>query len=54
MERFLAEARDEMTEGRKAARDPLYALQISDGAHFRDRRDLLCVGLDAMLGNDEP
>jgi hypothetical protein len=53
-ERFLAEARDEATKGRKAACDLLYAFQISDGAHFGDRRDFFWVGLDATLRNDEP
>jgi hypothetical protein len=43
-----------MTEGRKAARDPLYALQISDRAHFGDRYNFFRIGFDASLGNDEP
>jgi hypothetical protein len=33
-ERFFAEARNEATEGCKAACDPLHALQITDRAHF--------------------
>jgi hypothetical protein len=53
-ERLLVEARDKMTKGRKAAHDLLYTLQISDRAHFRDYGDFFWVGLDAMLGNDEP
>jgi hypothetical protein len=52
-ERFLTEAQDEVIESRKAARDLLYALQISNGAHFGDRRDFFWVGLNATLGNDE-
>jgi hypothetical protein len=51
---FLVEARDEATKGRKAASDLLYALQISDGAHFGDHGDFFRVGLDATLKNDEP
>jgi hypothetical protein len=53
-ERFFAEARNETVERRQAARDPLYALQISDGAHLGYRSDFFWVGLDATLRHDEP
>jgi hypothetical protein len=52
MKSVLISIRDD-TEGRMAARDPLYALQIMDRAHLGDCGDVFWVGLDATLGNDE-
>jgi hypothetical protein len=50
----FAEARDETAQSRKTSRDSLYAFQVLDGPHASVGRDLLRVGLDAPLGDDEP
>jgi hypothetical protein len=46
--------RDEKAEGRKTSHDSLYAFQVRDGPHAGDGCDLLRVGFDAPLGDDEP
>jgi hypothetical protein len=46
--------RDEKAEGRKTSHDSPYAFQVRDGPHAGDRRDLLRIGFDAPLGDDEP
>jgi hypothetical protein len=43
-----------VAQSRKASRDSLYAFQVLDGPHAGDGRDLLRVGLDAPLRDDEP
>ena len=44
---------DESAEGGKAPGDLLYPLYVLDWAHARDGRNLVRVGLDAALGDDE-
>ena len=42
-----------MAEGRQAAHDPLYPLQVSNRPHPSDGLDFLRVGFNASLGDDE-
>ena len=50
---FLTEALDEPTKGCKTTHDPLHSLQVSDWSHPSGGLDLLRVGLDASLGDNE-
>jgi hypothetical protein len=46
--------RDEEAQGRKTSHDSLYAFQVLDGPHAGDGCDLLRVGFNAPLRDDEP
>ena len=52
-ETSFAEARDKAAEHGEAPCNSLYPLYVLDQAHPRDGRDLLWVGFDATLGDDE-
>jgi hypothetical protein len=52
-EASFAKTRDKTMECREAPRDPLNPFEVLNRAHLCDGRNLLQVGLDATLGNDE-
>ena len=52
-ETSFVEAQDEAVERDEAPCNSLYPLYVLNQAHPHDGRDLLWVGLDAMLGDDE-
>jgi hypothetical protein len=49
---FLAEPRDEVAQGGKAAQHLLHPLKVSNWAYPVEGRDFLGVGLDAPLGDN--
>ena len=53
-ETLFAEARDEASECGETPYNSLYPLYFLNQAHPRDGRDLIWVGFDAALGDDEP
>jgi hypothetical protein len=48
---FFAEPRNEAAQGGKAPQHLLYPLEVSNRNHSLEGRDLLGVGLDALLGD---
>ena len=52
-ETSFTEARDKVAECGEAPYNSLYPLYVLDRAHAHDGRDLLRVGFDAMLRDDE-
>ena len=52
-ETSFIEARDEVAERDEAPCNSLYPLHVLNQAHPCDGQDLLWVGFDAMLGDDE-